>query len=266
MGCTSGSVAQAPTSLPQAVAPPTSQPSPPQAPRTLKVARWTIAPQMIDCMGLVPMRCLQYRDSPSGPWKAHTGPIEGFEFVPGTEVDIEIKMVEVPRPMADGPWLRVVWVQNLAPPLATPPPQKTVNFTLNLQDTLWQLKSLTGMDLPANAAEGDKGAKGDKGNKGAMGAMGAKAAAIDVRFDAQQPMGMSGFAGVNRYNSRAHVQGDEMRIDPVASTRMAGEHAAMALERHFLQQLQQTRRYSLEGPELRFFNAAGQLLMVWRQP
>jgi heat shock protein HslJ len=212
-------------------------PAAPSAPRTLLRAHWTVAPQLIDCMGLIRQRCLQYRDSPSGPWKAHHGPIEGFVFEPDTEVDMEIKMVEEPKPVADGAWLRVVMVQELARRSVKEVPMKP------LAGSQWQLQSLTGMDHLPNPDR-----------------------AIDLAFGVEPDLRLSGFAGVNRYLGSAQAGPDgALSIGPVASTRMAGEPSATALERYFLQQLEQTRSYRMEGPRLSFFSQTGQLLMLWRQ-
>ena len=58
-----------------------------------EAVRWTIGPSLVECSGVGPMWCLQYRDAPDGAWKRHYGRIEGFEFRPGDEVELAVRDV-----------------------------------------------------------------------------------------------------------------------------------------------------------------------------
>jgi len=60
-----------------------------------------------DCTGVVPMKCLQVRESKDQPWSLEYSGIVGFEHVPGIEYYLRIKEDRVARPLADAPSL--VW-------------------------------------------------------------------------------------------------------------------------------------------------------------
>lgn len=53
-----------------------------------------VAAQRVPCMSVVPMECLQTRESADQPWELFYGDIEGFDFQPGTEY--RLRIVETP--------------------------------------------------------------------------------------------------------------------------------------------------------------------------
>jgi heat shock protein HslJ len=79
----------------------------------------------------------------------------------------------------------------------------------------------------------------------------AGASAPNIRFD-RQSMRASGNAGVNRFNGSYSLQGDSLTFSPLAVTKMAGPEELNELETRFLQALQETNRWRLEGDSLQF--------------
>ncbi|KWZ40787.1 hypothetical protein WS73_26135 [Burkholderia savannae] len=67
-----------------------------------------VAAQTARCVGVAPMDCLQVRTSPSEPWQLWYSGIEGFDYRPGYEYQLEIAEHSVPNPPADGSSIR--WV------------------------------------------------------------------------------------------------------------------------------------------------------------
>ena len=72
-----------------------------------------VAPVQVDCVGVAPMKCLQYREQGSTEWLNHYGAIEGFEFQEGYRYTLRIAEYKVENPPADASNLRWVLKQVL---------------------------------------------------------------------------------------------------------------------------------------------------------
>jgi len=78
-----------------------------------------------------------------------------------------------------------------------------------------------------------------------------------------QPDGASGFAGCNRLQINYSAAAPTLTFQNAALTRMACPPATMQLEQQFLNALEQTRSYQLNGPTLTLLNAANQPLATF---
>jgi hypothetical protein len=67
-----------------------------------------VAPVQVDCMGVAPMKCMQYREKGAADWLNYYGAIEGFEFQEGYHYTLKISEYKVDNPPADASSLR--WV------------------------------------------------------------------------------------------------------------------------------------------------------------
>ncbi|HUY76518.1 MAG TPA: META domain-containing protein [Ktedonobacterales bacterium] len=70
---------------------------------------------------------------------------------------------------------------------------------------------------------------------------------------------IAGSGGVNRYMTTYTTTGDDLTIEPAASTRMMGPPDVMALEGRYLQALAAATRYEVVGDDLEIFYADGEL-------
>lgn len=207
-----------------------SQPTPPAA-AAYDTVRWTVAATLVDCVGVGPMRCMRYRDTPQGPWKAHYGPIEGFEFRPGYETDMTVRFVTAPRPPADGSSRRVVLVSEIERRAAMESDRPTA-----LAGTAWQLAAMPG----ASTLAGPRGP-------------------LSLSFD--EAGRAAGNSGVNRFTAGIEADATRLRFRGAISTRMAGPQDAMALESLFLARLQQTATWLIDGGRLALRDENGAELM-----
>ncbi len=66
-----------------------------------------------DCTGVAPMKCLQYREKPDGPWLNWYSDIEGFNYEEGNLYTIEIKETKITNPPADGSSIKWTLVKEL---------------------------------------------------------------------------------------------------------------------------------------------------------
>jgi heat shock protein HslJ len=194
--------------------------------------RWTIGPALVDCVGVAPTSCLEYRDAPNGPWKRFHGVIEGFEFRPGHETDILVRQEPIPRPPADAPSRRTILVREIERR-----PITTSSLPPALAGTAWQLVSMPGAEPAVPAAR-----------------------VPTLGFDATARV--AGLSGVNRYGARVDAGPGWLRVGGAMSTRMAGSPEAMALESEFLSRLQRAGGWRTDGERLRLLDAKGLELMV----
>lgn len=72
-----------------------------------------VAPVQVDCVGVAPMKCLQYREKGTTDWLNYYGAIEGFEFQEGYRYTLRIAEYAVENPPADASSLRWVLEQVL---------------------------------------------------------------------------------------------------------------------------------------------------------
>lgn len=69
--------------------------------------------KMVDCTGVAPMRCLQYRETPDGDWKNWYSGIEGFNFEDGYFYTLEVKETKIANPPADGSSIKWTLVKEV---------------------------------------------------------------------------------------------------------------------------------------------------------
>jgi len=73
-----------------------------------------VAPQLIDCMGVGPMRCMLVKMDEQQNWSAHYDNIEGFNFVPGFEYSLLVRITWIDKPPADGSSMRFTLLRELS--------------------------------------------------------------------------------------------------------------------------------------------------------
>ncbi|MGL5336918.1 MAG: DUF4377 domain-containing protein [Enterovibrio sp.] len=62
--------------------------------------------QLVTCVGIAQMQCMQVREVATEPWQYFYQEIEGFTFEPGFSYQIEVSKTKVENPPADGSSLR----------------------------------------------------------------------------------------------------------------------------------------------------------------
>jgi heat shock protein HslJ len=169
---------------------------------------------------------MRYQERPGGPWLFHYGPIEGFEFKQGQEVDLLVRFVTVANPPADASSRRVVLVRELE--------RRSVAVSGSIPSALagssWQVTSMRGVEITSGSR-------------------------LSLAFD--EAGRAFGHSGVNRFSMGVKVDASSLRFEQALSTRMAGTPQAMALERDFLSRLQNVDSWRIESDRLVLRDAAG---------
>lgn len=86
---------------------------------------------------------------------------------------------------------------------------------------------------------------------------------VTARFESGR---LTGFAGCNNFSGSYTLDGDQLRIGPVASTQMACPEPGSSIEQAFHAVLSGTLRYSMDGDNLTATNAAGATVRFLREP
>ncbi|WP_216080954.1 DUF4377 domain-containing protein, partial [Shigella sp. FC1967] len=57
-----------------------------------------VDPQLYDCVGVAPMKCMKVKELPSGEWSLFYQNIDGFEYKAGTEYTLKVNVTDIPNP------------------------------------------------------------------------------------------------------------------------------------------------------------------------
>lgn len=201
-----------------------------------------VGPELVDCVGVGPMQCMQVRENPADPYTLFYQQIEGFTFEPGFEYELLVRVTTVEAPPADGSSLRytLVSVVNQSPMADSAPPAGAVARTEGTQlvGTLWQLQSLQGNPALAGAE-------------------------VTAGFTVEGTL--AGSSGCNNYSTSYTVDGNNLSISgAIASTMMAClEDGVMEQEAAFLAALPEIATYQVVGNQLTLLDAGGTAVTVF---
>lgn len=73
-----------------------------------------IGPQLVDCQGVSPMKCMMVKYEPDGVWTNYYDAIEGFMYEEGFEYELKIKETKVANPPADASSIKWTLVRLIA--------------------------------------------------------------------------------------------------------------------------------------------------------
>lgn len=74
----------------------------------------TVASQQGDCVGVAPMKCLLVKKEGQTAWEFFYNSIEGFNYEPGYEYVLEVKVENVESPAADQSSLKYILVKQIS--------------------------------------------------------------------------------------------------------------------------------------------------------
>jgi heat shock protein HslJ len=176
------------------------------------------------------MMCLQVRESEDEDWQFFYSGIDGFTFVPGYTYELIVNVTEIENPPADGSSLQYTLVQVVSrSPAYTGEP-------LPLVGTEWLLRAF-GEEQMVRYDE--------------------TTTPVTILFN--QDGSVSGNAGCNNFTGGFTDDGATITVGPLATTMMMCPEEAMAVETAFLDGIQGTHAYTINGDMLEIVYAAGVL-------
>ena len=89
------------------------QPETPPSQPSGEVITLFVGPELVDCVGVGPMKCMQVKTDPDAEYELFYGQIDGFEFEEGFEYELEVQVDPVENPPADAPNVRYTLIRIL---------------------------------------------------------------------------------------------------------------------------------------------------------
>ena len=199
-----------------------------------------IAPELADCVGEGPMKCMKVKYEQDEDWQFFYSNIEGFDYKEGYRYTLLVEKLEVKDPPQGGSSLKYVLVEVVEQ--VEEMPVSAVIF----ENTTW---ALTGLGRSEDL-------------KGVL-------EKIEVTFRYDTATGQAaGSAGCNRYFG-------DMQVDPEAKTisvgflgltRMSCQESVNEQEAAFINILEQVTGYTVEGNQLTLSTDDGQMLVFEPAP
>ena len=195
-----------------------------------------VGPELVDCTGAAPMKCLQVKESPERPWRLFYSPIEGFSHEPGYEYELRVRVTAVPNPPADASNRRYSLIE-----VVERRPAASAAGRGGLEGPVWRLRRLGGRDETAVSA-----------GKG-----------VTVRFERGRVAGVS---ACNQFSGTYRIEEGSLVLGPLAGTMMACPEPAMTLEQVFREAFAGRMDYKVEGDLLMLGPASDVPLVFRREP
>ena len=187
-----------------------------------------VGPNLVDCVGVAPQKCMLVRQSPEDPWKYFYDQIEGFQYEESYLYKLRVSEETVENAPADTSNLRLKLVEEVS---KTP-------INASLVGTNWQLETLAGKP-PISKSE------------------------ITAAFSADGSL--YGSAGCNSYRTAYQIGGETITISPAATTRMACAEPVGVMEQEaaFLKALETAKTFKIVGYRLELYDEADELVLTF---
>ena len=179
------------------------------------IERLWIGPQLVDCIGEAPQKCMQIRRTEEGQVEWFYDQIEGFTHEIGTTYVIDVAVTDVENPPADASSLSYRLVEIIE--------ETNMSVSDVIDGTSWTLLGFRDGDM-FDAISDD--------------------VEITINFDGEN---VNGSAGCNSYMGTFTADGATMTFGPLGSTRMMCPPEVMTFEDRFLPLISTT-----EAAELTF--------------
>ena len=198
-----------------------------------------VGPELVECVGVGPMQCMQVKEDPNGEYQNFFNPIEGFTFEPGYTYELRVNVTTIANPPADGSSLRYTLVEVVSKTAVA----GESGESNPLLDARWVLESYLNADGETVTALADR----------------------EVTAEFSPDGQVAGSGGCNRYFASYTVDGSNLTIGQAGSTMMACEPVeVMQQEAQFLSALGSAATWQIEGEMLTINNAAGATVLTFQ--
>jgi heat shock protein HslJ len=208
------------------------------------ITAW-VGPELADCVGVAPQKCMQVKTNPDGEYTLFYDQIDGFDYQEGYEYEIQVLVEPVANPPADGSALKytLVEVVSQTPVTAGQTEEGLMPATadLTLEGPTWLLDSY--MDIEGN--------------------MTARLPETRVTINFAEGE-VNGTAGCNNYFGPYEVDGNSLTIGPLGSTMMMCiQDDTATQETAFLANLGNVASYDIVNNQLQLIDADGNTILVF---
>ncbi len=189
-----------------------------------------VGPELVDCVGVAPMKCMLVKESPEDDYKYFYSQIEGFEFEPGYEYELRVLVTPVENAPADASSLQYTLVEVVS----QEPVAGAAADSAGLEGATWQLVSVAD-------------------ESGALVEVPAGVEATATFADGA----VSGSSGCNNYSAGYTLDGESLSIMPGPMTMMACPEPQMTVEMQLMAAYGATAAYAIADGQLSLLDAAG---------
>lgn len=198
-----------------------------------------VGPNLVDCVGVGPMKCMQVKEDPAGEYLLFYSNIEGFSFEAGYEYELKVSVEKIPNPPADGSSLRYKLIEVVSKTATASIEETTTMENFELNGTSWTLSSVN-ID----------------------GTMVAPIAGSQPTLEFKDGQ-LGGRGSCNNFFGGFTVEGERLTVGKLGSTLMACPEELMRQERAYMQALQAAATHRVAGNELHILNAAGETVLTF---
>ena len=185
-----------------------------------------IGPQRVECVGEGAQLCYQYKENPAGDWLLYYSEIDGFDdYEEGFNYELLVAETNVENPPAGGSSTRLTLVEVV----------EKSKIPQSLIGTIWSAKTIDGQP---------------------------------ILEDSEVLLGISdervgGFGGCNSYFGPYSVDGDQVSVGPLTSTRVACDETLMTQETNYLAAFESTASAQITDDELQLANDSGEIMLTF---
>lgn len=208
-----------------------------------------VGPELVDCEGVGPQKCMQVKENPDDEYTLFYGQIEGFQYEEGNQYTLVVKEEPVENPPADAPSIKWTLVSILSkapgaisPETQQPPATQPPSAAGVLEGPIWLLERyLNSSGQLVTVIPGSR---------------------ATAEFKDGQ---VTGNASCNSYFASYQANGSEIQIGPAGMTEMAclDPEGLMDQESAYLAALQKAATYQVSAGKLEIRDAAGQVVLVY---
>jgi heat shock protein HslJ len=179
-----------------------------------------IGPERVECEGEGPQSCYQYKENREDPWLLYYFDIQGFDYEEGFEYELLVAETNIENPPAGGSSTQLTLVQQI----------EKSEPAGDLIGTIWALTTLYGRPV-VEGTEISMGISEDR---------------------------IGGFAGCNNYSGAYEIEGNNIKIGPLASTMMMClDPDIMEQEQLYLAAVGSATSYKILANRLELINGEG---------
>ena len=186
-----------------------------------------VGPELVDCVGVAPQKCLLVKENPEDEWSLFYGQIEGFDYEEGYNYKLLVEERVIENPPADASSIELTLIEVISKTEAT-----------TLENTMWVLESY--------------GEQGDLQDV----LEGSEITAVFAGAGGQ----VSGSAGCNSYFASYEIETNELSISDIGSTRKFCE-GFMEQEGQYLAILADAESFQIQDSQLQIFSSGNQVLI-----
>lgn len=193
-----------------------------------------VGPQMVDCTGVAPQKCLLVKENPEDEFRMFYDTIAGFEFEPGYEYELIIREEQTENPPADASSIKWTLVKIVS---RTP-------VTNSLEGELWGLFSYLNAQgelvdvLPGSQATAEF-------------------------MDGQ----VTGNGSCNNYFGSVEIDGNQIKFGQLGSTQMfcVDPEGVMDQESSFMGNLMNAISFNVAGGRLEMADSEGTTILIFEK-